>query len=117
MNAAPTLYERLRAQVDKEASGLSLACAKHEQDKPFFPLNRSSLPVENPQVTTSTLCPHVTDPDLALWFLEHPEVVCARCWLKRSKELREDARATKATRRRHASRKTPYRGTIQRGGR
>jgi len=72
--------------------------------------------VENPQVTTSTPCQHVSDLGLIEWRQENPKLVCARCWLERSKELREDARATKATRRRHASRKTTYRGTIW-GGR
>jgi len=103
MSAAPSLYERIRALVDAEASGLSLARAKHEQDKPFSPLNITPTPVENPQVTTSTPtpasgdslsrqnpqvttstpCPHVTDPDLAQWYAENPKLTCARCWLER----------------------------------
>ena len=39
--------------------------------------------LENPQVTPSTLCPHVTDPDLAEWYAENPKLTCARCWLSR----------------------------------
>ena len=29
------------------------------------------------------VCPHVEDVELAYWYAAHPEVVCARCWLKR----------------------------------
>jgi hypothetical protein len=35
------------------------------------------------QVTPSTPCPHVTDPDLIEWYAENPKVTCARCWLEK----------------------------------
>jgi len=28
------------------------------------------------------VCPHVEDIELAYWYAEHPEVICARCWLE-----------------------------------
>jgi len=34
-------------------------------------------------------CPHVNDPDLAEWYAEHPNVVCARCWLDGTHYLRQ----------------------------
>lgn len=46
-----------------------------EQSVPHPPERRVSYP-QPPEG-----CPHVEDPDLAEWFAEHPEVVCARCFL------------------------------------
>ena len=93
MSAAPSLYERIRALVDAEASGLSLARAKHEQDKPFSPLNITPTPVENPQVTTSTPTPAPGDslsrqnPQVTTStpcpYAENPKLTCARCWLEK----------------------------------
>jgi len=83
MNAAPSLYERMRALVDPKASNLSLARARIQTQDTVSPSSSSAVPVENPQVTSSTLCPHVADPELAEWYAEHPEVICARCWLER----------------------------------
>jgi hypothetical protein len=83
MSAAPSLYEKIRALVEEEASGLSLARARVETRQGSSPSYSIPIPDENPQVTTSTPCPHVTDPDLAEWYAEHPQVVCARCWLER----------------------------------
>jgi len=80
MSAVPSLYERIRAQMDTKASGMSLARANVRTGQGFSPSYSIPVPVENPQVTTSTPCPHVTDPDLAASYAQHPEVVCARCW-------------------------------------
>lgn len=47
--------------------------------EPFRPpRNAAFLPAADYPV-----CPHVNDVALAYWFAEHPEVVCARCWLGR----------------------------------
>lgn len=43
------------------------------------------------------VCPHVDDVELAYWYAEHPEVICARCWLE-AKGGRIRATETKATR-------------------
>jgi hypothetical protein len=83
MNTAPSLYERMRARVEQKASNLSLARARIEtQDTVSSSLN-SAVPVEKPQVTTSTPCPHVTDPVLAESYRNNPKLTCARCWLER----------------------------------
>ena len=81
MSAARSLYERVRAHVGKEASGMSLARASVQTRQGPSPSYSIPVPVEKPQVTTSTFCPHV-EGWLAEWYAENSKVVCARCWVE-----------------------------------
>jgi hypothetical protein len=83
-----TLYDRVKAlEAVTERPKCHSRVREETKDREVF----SSLPITRAQVTFQTLpadrrpCPHVTDPELAAWYAEHPKVVCARCWLERGR--------------------------------
>lgn len=74
MGDAPSPYEPsvpfvTRAREHREDSSLS------------FP--SLSISPSRAQVTSGTLCPHVTEEWLAEWYRDNPQVTCARCWIER----------------------------------
>lgn len=100
------LYSRVKALVEKVDRPICHSRAREERVQRRFSLSSppdsdslktpqvtlgtavadsGSLPTRNPQVTVGTPCPHVDDPLLGEWYAEHPNVVCARCWLERGR--------------------------------
>ena len=69
-------------------------------EQPAEQRSKKGVPPAPSSVPLFSGCPHVTDDWLREWYAEHPEVVCARCWLegKGGKIRAQGAAPTDATR-------------------
>jgi hypothetical protein len=75
--------KRLLAEEGKSAPLVPCAGARVSKlPPPLSLIEEVQTSLELPQGTVGALCPHVADPELQRWYADHPEVVCARCWLE-----------------------------------